>query len=436
MANIPTRARKLSRHLVGLSMAVFLLITASSIRATDRPLLITIDDLPIAGGLHSDAATRRQLTGELLAVLAKHRISAVGMVTWGSMHGPEDREILRRWLAAGHELGNHSFGHLSYSRTEAATYIADIEKGRKSLASFLLAEGETLRFFRFPFLREGDTLDKLQAMRDYLQDSGQRNLPVTLDNQDWSFEKPWVEAMRAGDAAAMRRVAESYHEAIHLSIRHQQRLGDSLFERPVPQILLLHANAVGAAQWDRLFTWLRQQGYRFAGADEVLADPALSEEHAYLGPRGPGYWDRLRNERRVERAQAEIQTLITEQVAAWNRGDLETFCAYYAEAAIFVSPTGLTRGRAEVLARYRRRYPTRAAQGQLSIEILELATPTGNEISLLGDARPGRVHGASVVGRWHLTYPDDATKDSASGMTLIILQRQAKGWRIVRDASM
>ena len=63
-----------------------------------------------------------------------------------------------------------------------------------------------------------------------------------------------------------------------------------LFGRRVPQVLLLHGTAVGAAQWDRLFGWLAERGYRFATADEVLADPAFAEEHCFLGPRGPGLW--------------------------------------------------------------------------------------------------------------------------------------------------
>ena len=77
--------------------------------------------------------------------------------------------------------------------------------------------------------------------------------------------------------------------------------------------------------------------------------------------------------------RAELQGFLDEQAAAWTRGDLDAFCASYAEDATFVSPTtGITHGRDEVLARYRHRYPTRDAMGALSLEVLEVrAAPVG-----------------------------------------------------------
>ena len=151
-------------------------------------------------------------------------------------------------------------------------------------------------------------------------------------------------------------------------------------------------------------------------SDGVFADPAHAER---------------------QQARREIEDLIVRQVAAWNRGDLEGFCSEYTEDTIFISPSGLTRGREEVLARYLRRYPDRAAQGDLAIDILELATHDGTEVSLLDEARPGRVHSASVVGRWTLSFPEDTSKEPATGLTLLVLVKDDQGsWKILRDASM
>ncbi len=420
-------------------LAVSCLAPAALARpAQNVPLLITVDDLPLSGGdLHADPAERARITRGMLAALAAHDVPAVGMVTWGNVRGPADLELLGLWLEAGHELGNHTFRHLDYHRTEQAAWLDDAESGRRELAGFLAARGRPApRFFRFPMLREGDTPEKLDAARAWLAASGQRNLPVTLDNQDWSFERPWTEADRSGDRAAMARAAEAYHEAMHVSIRHHEATAERLFGRRVPQVLLLHAGAVGAAEWDRLFTWLAERGYRFARADEVLADPAYAEEHRFLGPRGPGLWDRLLDAHRRAEAEAAIRTLLGEQAAAWSRGDLEAFVSVYADDALFVSPTGLTRGRDEVLARYRRRYPDRAAMGRLTLDIEELRLTAGGEVSMLGDAVPGDIHGARVVARWTLAYPAGAEREEATGLTLIVFERRGGQWRIVEDASM
>ncbi len=402
------------------------------------PLLVSIDDLPMtAGGLHADPADREAATQGMLAALAAHRVPAVGLVTWGNVRGAADLALLERWLTAGHELGNHSYRHLDYHRTETAVWLADVEAARVELAGFLAARGRPgPRFFRFPMLREGDSDAKLDAARAWLATSGQRSLPVTIDDQDWSFERPFVEATRAGDARAIERVVESYHEALHLAVRHHRGTAHRLFAREVPQILLLHATAIGAAEWDRLFTWLEREGFRFAGADEVLADPVFAEAPRFLGPRGPGLWDRVLDGRRRSEAEAALRTLLAEQTAAWNRGDLAAFTAVYADEALFVSPSGTREGRDEVLARYRRSYPDARAMGRLELEVERLRLTAGGEVSMLGDAVPGEVHGARVLARWTLTRETPEGPVSRSGPTLIVFERRQGRWWIVEDASM
>jgi peptidoglycan/xylan/chitin deacetylase (PgdA/CDA1 family) len=355
----------------------------------------------------------------------------VGLVIGGNIAA--DRNLLDLWLDAGYELGNHSHGHLSYTRTGAQEYVADVEAGRRELAE--ANGGRKVRFFRFPFLREGDTEAKLDAMRSYLAESGQRNLPVTIDTQDWSFEESWVEARKKGDERAMARVGEEYQQSLQLEVRTYEGLGDEIFGRPVAQILLLHANEVGSAQWDRLFTWLEERGYRFAGVDEVLADPAFSRPQRYVSHFGSSLWDRIAAEQGTEKALAEVRTMIQTQVEAWNRGDLEAFTSGYAEDAAFLSPSGLTRGRGEVLARYRKRYPDRKAIGRLSLEPIEMRPAAGTEFTELGGARPSRVHGVSVAARWEIAYPEEPGKEPASGLTLIVFRRTRDGWEIVQDAS-
>ena len=68
----------------------------------------------------------------------------------------------------------------------------------------------------------------------------------------------------------------------------------------------------------------------------------------------------------VDGPSSEAAGALVAQVAAWNRGDLEAFTAMYADDCTFVTPNGVTRGRTEVLERYRGRYPDRAAMGTLT----------------------------------------------------------------------
>jgi uncharacterized protein (TIGR02246 family) len=121
----------------------------------------------------------------------------------------------------------------------------------------------------------------------------------------------------------------------------------------------------------------------------------------------------------LAQADAGVVEVLQKQVAAWNRGDLEAFCAAYADDAVFVSPTGVTRGRAQVLARYKAKYGMSAKQmGQLTLTPLD--------VRLAPDT-------ASVAAEWKLVFEK---KPAASGHTVVVLQRRGDSWLIVHDASM
>lgn len=109
--------------------------------------------------------------------------------------------------------------------------------------------------------------------------------------------------------------------------------------------------------------------------------------------------------------------LLRAQAKDWNRGDLEAFCAIYAEDATFVSPSGVTRGRAKILARYTAKYDTPEKRGRLSFDIVETRKSADS---------------ASVMLRWRI----DKAKGHAEGHSLVVMQRTEAGWRIVQDASM
>src|SRR5579864_1646443 len=93
--------------------------------------------------------------------------------------------------------------------------------------------------------------------------------------------------------------------------------------------------------------------------------------------------------------EQDIRRVLDDQVAAWNRGDIPGFMEGYdkSDSTTFVSST-ITKGHAEVLANYRKRYPTPEKMGTLRFSDLEIR-------SLGSDY-------ASVIGRFHLDRSADA----------------------------
>ncbi len=121
-----------------------------------------------------------------------------------------------------------------------------------------------------------------------------------------------------------------------------------------------------------------------------------------------------------EEDRAAIVALLTDQAAAWNRGDIPAFMEGYwrSPALSFTSRGKVARGFDETLDRYRKAYPDRAAMGTLAFSDLE--------VSLLPpDA-------AWALGRWRLDGVEGASSPPGGVFTLI-LRRDRGAWRIVHD---
>lgn len=114
---------------------------------------------------------------------------------------------------------------------------------------------------------------------------------------------------------------------------------------------------------------------------------------------------------------AEIQSVLSAQQEAWNRGDIDAFMNGYAQSAstVFVSEDEVRRGWETVRDRYRVKYSDRAKMGTLSFSDIEVTM-------LSPDA-------AVVLGRWRLKR----TNDEPHGRFTLIFKRLPEGWRIVHD---
>jgi beta-aspartyl-peptidase (threonine type) len=118
-----------------------------------------------------------------------------------------------------------------------------------------------------------------------------------------------------------------------------------------------------------------------------------------------------------ESAAAEIRAVMSAQVTAWNRGDIDGFMEGYARsnATEFVSGDKLTRGWQTVRDRYRKKYDSREKMGRLTFSELKI-TPLSPDAAI-------------VLGRWRL----DRKVDKPHGIFTLLFRRTPAGWRIVHD---
>ena len=117
--------------------------------------------------------------------------------------------------------------------------------------------------------------------------------------------------------------------------------------------------------------------------------------------------------------EMEIKNAMSEQLAAWNAGDIDRFMGTYwnNDSLMFIGKSGVTYGWQKTLENYKKNYPDTAAMGKLDFTILET-----KRLSVLY---------FFVVGKWHLTR---SIGDAGGHFTLLFKKIKNK-WLIVTDHS-
>ena len=260
--------------------------------AASRRIAITLDDLPVVSPTHRDIEFQERVTDGIVAALRRHRVPAIGFVNENKLEAdgavdPRRVALLRRWLEAGLELGNHGYSHLDLHRVPLDDYRADVLRGERITRALADAAGRPYRWFRHPFLHTGRDLDTRRTVEAFLETRGLAVAPVTVDNYDYLFAAAYDRAHGSPDADRTRqRIADEYLAYLERVTVYYEQQSRALMGREIPQVLLLHANALNAATLDRLLAMLAGRGYAFAPLDDVVRDAAYGSADDYVGPAG------------------------------------------------------------------------------------------------------------------------------------------------------
>jgi len=276
-----------------LVFAALALLGARAVPAGERSVAVTFDDLPgPPGGLVSnELAGLRENTRKLLATLTEHGVPAVGFVNEGKLfadgEGPADAEarkgVLKMWVDAGFELGNHTYSHRDLNTTPLADFEDDVVRGEPVARALLAERGRKLRYFRHPFLHVGLELEKRRAFESFLAERGYTVAPVTIDNDEYIYAAVYADALRHGDRATASQVGEDYLRYMEGVFAFVEDVSRRLLGREVRQVLLVHANTLNADLFGRLAGSMKVRGYAFITLEEALKDGAYSLPDTYVG---------------------------------------------------------------------------------------------------------------------------------------------------------
>ncbi len=273
-----------------LVIAAVLISFAPLFSQSNRQVAITIDDLPVVS-TRGTLKNRQEITKKLLGHITKAKVPAIGFVNENKLYAGDKRDekqidLLRMWLAAGLELGNHTFSHRSLNQIPLADYQADLLKGETITKELLAAKGRKMRFFRHPFLQTGRTLEIKADFNKFLSEHGYTIAPISFDNADYIFSRAYDVAFDRGDKALMKKVGDAYVPYMEKKLEYWERQSVKLFGREIAQTLLIHANFINSDYFDDLAAMFKKRGYRFVDIETALKDDAYRLPDNFVGGAG------------------------------------------------------------------------------------------------------------------------------------------------------
>jgi peptidoglycan/xylan/chitin deacetylase (PgdA/CDA1 family) len=237
---------------------------------------ITVDDIPEHGDL-LPGVSREDTARGVIKVLTDHGMTHVFGFANGDfmIENPQELGILKMWLRAGYPLGNHTFSHPDLNDRSAKTFIANIGRQNRLLAT-LTSDSSLVKeryMFRYPFMNEGNTLGKRNAVRAYLASAGYRVAEVTVDYNDWSWTDAYARCLIQNDGKSIAWLKGHIVDAAVLHLRESNSISKRLFGRRIRQILLIHDGWFDALTLDGIIKRWRALGVRFIPLEAALVDP-------------------------------------------------------------------------------------------------------------------------------------------------------------------
>lgn len=256
---------------------LILILLISSMAFSQKKIAITFDDLPSP---HLNIDDCIYTTDHLLKILKDNNIKLTGFVNAGKTETDSNITLriaqLKKWLADGHDLENHTYAHSDIGRVGLQAYEEDVIKGEPLVKKLMEEAGKQMKYFRHPYLYTGKTPEQKDSLDKFLEERGYTIAPVTLDNSDWLFAACYINAVKQNNKGLADSIAASYIDYMNMMADFFENLSQEFLGRQVNHILLVHANMLNADHFDKVIAMFRNRGYEFVSLDEAMTDSAYS----------------------------------------------------------------------------------------------------------------------------------------------------------------
>lgn len=305
--------RNLLRLVSGKTFLLLLCSLALTGAGSAQKLAITMDDLPL-NGLLPPGVSRAQTTQDVLAVLKKRHVPPVyGFINAKKLEGnPDGAEALKLWAAA-EPVGNHTYSHMDLETNTPEAFEREIEQNEPALE--LLHPNGDWHWFRYPYLHEGDTVEKRRAVRLYLQARGYRIAQVTLDWEDYMWNTAYARCVEKNDAKSIAWLRSSYLKTASDFLDLGREQAKLIYGHEINYVLLMHLGAFSSTILPDALDLLQKKGFKLVTLEEAESDAI------YAGDPDVGFHDagtlldqwmqvkQLKNPEHAEKPYKEVEAI-------------------------------------------------------------------------------------------------------------------------------
>lgn len=218
----------------------------------------------------------QEANGRILKAIAAKNVRAALFVCGMRVDDADGAKLLSTWDQAGHLICNHSYSHLSYNnaRNGYAEFAFDFLKNEKIIAPY----HNRTPLFRYPFLKEGDTLEKRDHFRALLKERGYRVGHVTIDVSDWYVSQRFVDRLSKQPNAPVTPYRDFLVAHLLDRAAFYRQLALDALGRDIRHTLLVHFNALNALVLPDVLNAFETAGWQWIDASLAFEDAVFRSQ--------------------------------------------------------------------------------------------------------------------------------------------------------------
>ncbi len=258
-----------------------LLLLFCSVSGFAKEIALTFDDAPRGGSKYFSGTERAKA---LVKALKLAKVPRVAFFSNSEKLNAEGIERMKLYAKEGHFIGNHTHDHPNINEVTTEYYKESILKADEALSRL----PGFIKWFRYPFLREGDTITKRDAIRDELEHRAYKNAYITVNNYDWYMDSLFEIAFRSGRAINETALRKTYVNVLIENIDFYDNMAREALGRSPKHVILLHENDLAALFIGDFVAAIQKRGWKIISPEEAYGDEISNYLTQNVSKNNPG----------------------------------------------------------------------------------------------------------------------------------------------------